>query len=93
MPPKLDLGSIKLFINGQELSCPLDWGENPLLVPDDQHGEFEEIYEMAKKPIRFSGTITIKRRSRIKLLKEVGLLKRPKLTYRTNRFWKNNKHQ
>lgn len=91
MPPKdlMKLGIRKLMI----MSADGEWKElggvveNPILEPIC---EGIKTYDIA--PTKVSFTFHAKWKNRTRLLQELGYLKRPKLTYKTNRKYQRPKH-
>ena len=91
MIPKQPLFGVKVFINGKEVG-EIDFDkfiefDASASTTDriSERGSCEQIYNTIKISFRLK---KINRRFLIRLLQDGGALKRPKLTYKTNRFWK-----
>lgn len=92
MPPK-DLFKwenrklmIKSVVNGEWVEAA-EIKENPILEPFSAPCETLEV-----APTTFCVSFQVKIKHRKRLFQELGLWKRPKLTYKTNRKYKRPKH-
>lgn len=90
MPPKTiykwDVGKLMIkSVNGEWVEATKI--ENPILEPISAPCETFEV-----APTTFSVSFQVKIKHRKRLFQELGLWKRPKLTYKTNRHYKRPKH-
>ena len=76
-------GTPKLFI--KPIGKPeADWKELVGPIVQDSISISEDVPDIySPTRIRFTATVRISKKNRIKLLQSVGLMKRPKCTYRT----------